>query len=286
VLAGVGVVGLLAMAIVGSDVFGLRSRVFGSARPPPRPPAVSRMADEAAPTGATATSVTAQKTVLRSQPWWQGVTTLSGAGPMTAPGFAISDGALQWRVKWSCESGQLSVTAAGRPRPVVDAGCPGNGTGYATTTGSVSLQVQAQGPWQLQVDQQVDVPLNEAPLAAMTAPGSVRVSTGSFYRIDKTGMGTATLYRLGDGSYALRFDDFFVTANSELDIRLSGLDEPKSSDQFLAAPSAIVAPLEVTTGSLNFSLPRDIDPNQYKSVVIWCRLINSAYSAATLRPAP
>jgi len=272
---------LLATAILGSDLFGIRSRVFGSARPEPRPAAVSRTADAPA-----STPVEAPKTVLRSQPWWQGVTTLTGVGPMTAPAFSVADGALQWRVKWTCQAGKFTVTGSGRSKPAVDAGCPGSGTGYGTTTGSVSLQVQAEGPWQMQVDQQVDVPLNEQPLAAMSAPGATRAATGSFYRIDQTGTGTVTLYRLAAGTYALRFDDFFVTANSELDIRLSGLDEPKTSDQFLAAPSAIVAPLEVTTGSLNFTLPADVDPTQYKSVVIWCRLINSAYSAATLRPAP
>lgn len=280
-LAALGVLALFASAILGSDLFGLRGRVFGSARPRPRLPAVSRQAD--APT---ATTVVPQKTVLRSQPWWQGVTTLSGAGPMTAPAFTVADGAVQWRLKWTCQSGRLTVTAPGRSRPVVDDSCPATGTGYGTTTGSVSLAVQAEGPWQMQVDQQVDVPLDEPPLPAMTAPGTLRVSSGAFYRIDQTGMGTVTLYRLVNGTYALRLENFFVTANSELEVKLSPLEEPKSSDQFLSAPAALVAPLEVTTGSLNFALPPDVDPNQYKSVVIWCRLIDSAYSAATLSPTP
>jgi len=278
-LAGLGVLALLASAILGSDAFGLRSRVFGSARPAPRPPAVSRLAD--APT---ATTIPAPKTVLRSQPWWQGVTTLSGVGPMAPPAFSVSDDAVQWRVKWTCQSAQLKVTAPGRSRPVVDAACPGTGIGYGTTTGSVSLAVQADGPWQLQVEQQVDVPLDEPPLPTMTESGAVRVGSGSFYRIDQIGTGTVTLYRLPDGTYALRFDDFFITANSELEVKLSSAEEPKSSEQFLAAPSALVSRLDITAGSLNFTLPPDVDPNQYHSVVIWCRLINSAYSAATLRP--
>ncbi len=281
VLGVVGVLALLASAILGSDAFGLRSRVFGSARPAPRPPAASRLAD--APT---ATTVVAPKTVLRSQPWWQGVTTLSGVGAMTPPAFTVSDDAVQWRVKWTCQSAQLTVTAPGRSKPVVDAACPGSGTGYGTTAGSVSLAVQADGPWQLQIDQQVDVPLDEPPLPAMTAPGAVRVSSGTFYRIDQIGNGTVTLYRLPDGTYALRLDNFFVTANSELEVKLSSAEEPKSSEQYLAAPSALVSRLDITTGSLNFTLPPDVDPNQYHSVVIWCRLINSAYSAAALRPVP
>jgi hypothetical protein len=205
---------------------------------------------------------------------------------MTAPAFDIGTGAVQWRAKWTCQSGRLVVTAPGRSRPVVDAACPGTGTGYGTTTGSVSLDVRTDGPWQMQVDQQVDVPLEEPPLPAMTAPGAAPIATGTFYRIDQPGSGSVTIHRLADGTYALRLDDFFVTANSELELKLSSLAEPKSSDQFVAAPSALVAPLEVTTGSLNFTLPAGVDPTQYKSVVVWCRLINSAYSAATLKPAP
>jgi len=278
-LAVVGVLALLASAVVGSDLFGLRGRVFGSARPEPRPAAVSRQAD--APT---ATTVAPQKTVLRSQPWWQEVTTLTGVGPMTAPAFAISDGAVQWRVKWTCQSGHLTVIAPGRSRPVIDANCPGPETGYGTATGNVSLDVRAEGRWEMHVDQQVDVPLDEPPLPAMAAPGAVRVSSGSFYRIDQTGTGTVTLYHLADGTYAIRLDDFFVTANTELEVKLSALEEPKTSAQFAGAPSALVSPLEVTVGSLNFILPADVDPTKYRSVVIWCRLINSAYTGATLRP--
>lgn len=278
VFTALGLLALFASAIVGANLFGLRGRVFGSARPEPRPAAVSRTAD--APT---ATTAVPQKTVLRSQPWWQGVTTIEGAGPMM-PTFDIATNAVQWRVKWTCQAGHLTVTAPPKARAVADAGCPGTGTGYGTATGKVGLQVQVEGPWKLQVEQQVDVPLNEPPLPAMTAPGAVKVAAGSFYRIDQVGTGTVTLFRLADRTYAIRLDDFFVTANSELEIRLSSAEEPKTSAQFLDAPSVAVTPLEVTVGSLNFTLPADIDPAQYKSVVIWCQRIDSAYSAATLRP--
>lgn len=203
---------------------------------------------------------------------------------MAAPAFNVADGAVQWRVRWTCQSGHIAIVVPARSRPVADADCPRGATGYGNTTGSVSLQVRADRPWEMQIDQQVDVPLDVPPLPATAAPGAVRVATGPFYRIDQTGTGTATIYRLGDGTSALRLDAFFVTANSELEVKLSSAEEPKTSDQFLAAPSALVAPLEVTTGSLNFILPAHMDPTQYKSVVIWCRLIDSAYSAATLRP--
>lgn len=289
-LTAVALLALLSTAILGSNAFGIREDVFGTARPAPRAPTASRQAKAPsaaaipAGDGAGAPTPPAVNTVLRSQPWWQSVITLTGTGPATTEAFTVADGAVQWRVKWSCDSGRLSVVAPGRSKPVVDAACPGPGTGYSSAAGTVRLAVQADGPWQLQVDQQLDVPLDEPPLPAMSAPGAERVSSGSFYRIDQTGSGTAALYRLADGSYAIRLEDFFVTANSELEVKLSALDEPKSSQQFSDAPSALVAPLDVTAGSLNFTVPPDVDPTRYKSVVIWCRLINSAYAGATLRP--
>jgi hypothetical protein len=205
---------------------------------------------------------------------------------MTAPAFAISGDALQWRVKWTCQSGHLVVRAPDQRRPVVDAPCPGTDVGYGVQKGNVSLQVTATGAWQMQVDQQVDVPLHEPPLPAMTAPGARPELTGSLYRIDQVGSGTVTVYRLPDGSHAIRLDDFFVTANSDLELQFSPLEAPRSTKQVTDnARSAPIASLDVTTGALNFSVPPDVDPSQYRSLVIWCEVANSAYAAATLRPA-
>ncbi|MDP9073654.1 MAG: DM13 domain-containing protein, partial [Actinomycetota bacterium] len=124
------------------------------------------------------------------------------------------------------------------------------------------------------------------PQTAMTAPGARVASAGSLYRIDQTGTGRVTVYRLVDGSYALRLDDFFVAANIDLELRFSPLDAPHTTGEYTSSPhSDVVAPLDITAGSLNFAVPKAIDPTQYRSVVIWCPLIQSAYAAATLSPA-
>ena len=275
-----GLLALLASALFGGNAYGVRERFLGSETPKPTPSAVSRAADTS-----TAATVEPKQTVLRSQPWWQGVTKLEGVGPMTTPTFTIDDDAVQWRAKWTCAAGQLVVRAPSRPRPLIDGRCPGTDVGYGIKTGSTSLEVTAEGPWQLQIQQQVDIPLSEPPLPAMTAPGATAVAAGSFYRIDQVGTGTVTLYRLADDTFALRLDNFFVTANSDLEIQLSPLDAPTSTEQFTKAPrSASISSLDVTTGSLNFAVPDGVNPNQYKSVVIWCERLFSAYAAATLRP--
>jgi hypothetical protein len=284
---------LIASALVGGNAFGLRDRIFGSALPKALPPAVSRAAgvpgSGATPNPALAPTTTggaAANTVLRSEPWWQSVVDLQGSGQATEPAFAVDPNAIQWRVTWTCQTGHLTVRAAGRARPVVDAACPGKGLGYATQTGSQIVQVSDDGPWQLHVDQQVDVPLVEPPTAAMTAPGTRPVLTGSLYKIDQSGSGSVTVYRLADGSYALRLDQFFVSPNIDLEIRFSPLPAPHSTDQYTSSsPSDVVAPLDITAGSLNFAVPAGIDPTRYHSVVVWCPLVQSAYAAATLAPA-
>ncbi len=282
-LSALGLLAVVASALVGGNVLGSRERLWGSESPVARPAAGSRVADPGTGENPTEAPAGRDQSVLRSQPWWQGLTTLEGTGSMTAAPFTVAEDALQWRVKWKCETGRLLVRAPNQARPVIDAACPGSGTGYGLAKGAVALQVTAGGPWNMVVDQQVDVPLHEPPLPVMSAPETRMVFTGSLYRMDQVGTGTVNVYRLGDGSHVLRLEQFFVTANVDLELRLSPLEEPRTTEQFMNAPSVWVAPLDVTTGSLNFTVPAEVDPARYRSLVVWCPLIDSAYAAATLR---
>lgn len=285
VLSLLGLVAVVASALVGGNLLGSREALWGSETPEARPAAGSRVAQSpAAGNGPTPTTPAArQETVLRSQPWWQGLTTLQGTGSMTAPAFSVVEDAVQWRVKWTCETGRLLVRVPNQARPVVDAACPGSDIGYGVRKGAVALEVTADGPWTMAVDQQVDVPLNEPPLPVMSAPGTQMVLTGSLYRIDQVGTGTVNIYRTADGSHVLRLDTFFVTANVDLELRLSPLEAPRTTEEYMGSPSVWAAPLDITAGSLNFTLPPDVDPTRYRSLVVWCPIIDSAYAAATLR---
>ncbi|MEX0658838.1 MAG: DM13 domain-containing protein [Egibacteraceae bacterium] len=274
VAAGIGLLALAVSALYGGDVFGVRTQLLGSDVPPPRPAAASRAAEGSAATSAEATRV-------RSSPWWQEVARLDGDGPDTAT-VALDEGALQWRAAWTCEGGSLVVSPDSDREPLVEATCPAEGAGFSTSTGPVGLEVEADGPWTLVIEQQVDVPLVEPPLDAMTAADTVAVATGSFYDMDQTGRGEMVVYRLADGGHALRLEEFFVTQNVDLEIHFSPLDAPRTTDEFLGARSEKVADLEITAGSMNFTVPDGVDPGEYRSVVIWCPPLQSAYAAATL----
>jgi hypothetical protein len=274
--AGLGFVVLLASFVVGADLFSSREALFGSATGSARAAATSR--------GGAFTSISskpAAKSVLRSQPWWQEVVSIDSSSKPGASTFSIDDGAIQWRVRWTCDSGRFVVRSAAKPEPLIDAPCSGTSTQTLTAKPGPNLRTEA-GDFTARVEQQVDVPLIEPPLPAMSAPAARRVARGSFYRIDQVGRGTVTAYRLANGRYALRLSDFYVTANIDLEIRLSPLRRPRTSRQYESAPARLAAPLYTTVGSMNFVLPRGVDPTRYGSVVIWCPTIVSAYAAATL----
>jgi hypothetical protein len=278
-VAWLGVIVLAATAVVGSNMFAVRDHLFGTATPNAAPPAAGRSATAG---DATQSTVAAAPTSLRSQPWWQDVTVLEGTGTTTSSPFTVASGALQWRVTWSCQSGRLQVRAPKQTRPVVDGACASGGVGYSASSGPLTVAVTADGPWRLEVAQQIDSALVEPPLPAMTAPGAAALASGPFYNIDKTGTGKVTLYRQADGKYALRLEDFFVSPTADLELRLSTAEAPRSTPDYLASRNELVVRMDITAGSLNYPIPAGVDPTKFKSVVVWCAPISSAYAAATL----
>ena len=274
-----GLIVVVVTAVIGSNVFEVRDHLFGTATPKPAPPAVGRVQGAVdAPN-----TLPAAPTSLRSQPWWQDVTTLDGVGNASPAPFTIASEAIQWRVTWSCDTGRLQVRGGAKAgKPILDAACPSGAAGYSDQTGPTALQVTADGRWHLVVAQQIDSPLVEPPLPGMTAPGASAVSSGTFYNIDKTATGKVTVFRQADGTYAVRLDDFFVSPTADLELRFSSLDAPHNSQAVQGASSDLVSVMDVTAGSLNYAVPAGLDPTKYRSVVIWCRPISSAYGAAIL----
>lgn len=278
------VLGLLVVVaglVVGGDFFGVRTQLFGEEAPEPREPAVSDQAggDASTTPGSQSDDSTPEATRVRSQPWWQHLATLEGPDA-SATDVDVDEGALQWRLRWECETGSLAVTTGGDG--LVDATCPDRGTEYLTDTGPTSVDVDGEGAWEATVEQQIDVPLEEAPLPEMDAADAQEVARGSFYDIDQTGRGEVVIYRLADDSYALRLDDFFVTPNVDLEIRLSPQERPQTTPEFDKPGSDYVETLEATAGSMNFPVPDDVDPTEAQSVVIWCPPVENAYAAASL----
>ena len=223
----------------------------------------------------------------KSQPYWSPVAAIEGIGNTTSTAFTVDGGALQWRVSWHCETAPftiVSVNASGQEsrRKLADAlSCPSDGEGFAADKGAQTLKVTTAGAWKATVEQQIDSPLVEPAPAGLA---SARVlGTAQVYDVDRDGGGTATIYELPDGTRLIRLEDFFVTINSDLELRLSESAGPKTTDEAVNVPFKVVAPLKATVGTMNYELPTDIDLSKYQSIVIWCEITRNAYAAASIQ---
>ena len=233
----------------------------------------------AAPAAGADTTVAGPKSAAR----WETVTTFNGSGAFQTPEFTILPNAIQWRVRFTCSTGTLRINSnppPRRPGPVVDATCPKEDTGYSIVTGAVRMSIEATGTWKAVVDQQVDTPLDEPLLPGMT-PDRV-ISSGSFYRVEVRGEGTAKLYRLADGRRILRFENFQTGENTDLFVWLSEVAKPATSAEAVNSPHVELTNLKSTVGSQNYEIPASIPTERIRSIVIWCQPVAIAYAAAAL----
>lgn len=220
----------------------------------------------------------------RAAPRWETVSTFTGSGPARTPEFDVLPEAIQWRVRWTCESGHLRVVAVPPPRrpgALIDGDCPSGPDGYSIQAGRSHLEIDASGPWKAVVDQQLETPLEEAPPPEL-ATGRV-VAQGTFHWVEKAGSGSARLHELPDGRRILRFEDFEVSANTDLFVWLSEAVDPQTTVEAQGAPKVSLGNLKSTVGSQNYAVPPDLATERIRSIVIWCEPVSVAYVAASLQ---
>ncbi|CAN5500524.1 hypothetical protein BH20ACT2_BH20ACT2_01160 [soil metagenome] len=230
----------------------------------------------------TAPSATTARDGPRGAARWETVATFSGRGDQRTEAFEILPDAIQWRVRFTCEGeSPYRLTTTPEPRragPIGAGRCPGE-EAFAIHTGQIRLGVEAPAGWTAVVDQQVDTPLDEPLLDAM-ATAAVEAE-GSFYDLDKTGEGTARLFRAPDGRRFLRFEGFETPVNTDLFVWLTEAARPPDSATAFAAERVVLGNLKSTIGNQNYEIPPDVGID-IRSVVIWCDPIAIAYTAAPL----
>ena len=220
----------------------------------------------------------------RAAPHWASLRDLRGKGATTTT-VDIDPGAIQWRLRWTCSDGEFAVKITPRPPDAENAmsRCPGSDEATYIGAGEHELAVSAQGRWKLSVEQQVDTPVREPALSGMTPKR--RLAQGAFARVERTGEGSAALYKLPSGRLAVRLEDFVTEPNTDLFVWTSPLRAPKSTRQILDAPHRSIAELKATVGDQNYLLPPSVSAKEVASIVIWCEPVRIAYTAAPLRAA-
>lgn len=129
-------------------------------------------------------------------------------------------------------------------------------------------------------DADTSAPAAEAP----SERDPVVVKRGMFRDADgfHRGEGSATLYRLADGSHTLRFEDFRVTNGPDLRVLLVAHPDPQGRGDVRDSANVELDRLKGNVGNQNYPLPPDVSPGDYESVVIYCRPFQVVFSVAPL----
>ena len=135
-------------------------------------------------------------------------------------------------------------------------------------------------PERLVVNRRVD----EAMPAAPDSSSPQRLVSGQFYSILHPTAGTATIYRMGDGSRVLRFTRFSTSNGPDVHVYMVASDDAKDVATVQQAGFIDLGVIKGNVGDQNYTLGPDVDLSKYRAVSVWCKRFSVNFGAARLMP--
>src|ERR1700735_475529 len=135
-------------------------------------------------------------------------------------------------------------------------------------------------PERLVVNRRVD----EASPAAQGNSSPQRLVSGQFYSILHPTAGTATIYRMGDGSRVLRFTSFRTSNGPDVHVYMVASDDAKDVATVQQAGFIDLGVIKGNVGDQNYNLGPDVDLSRYRAVSVWCKRFSVNFGAARLMP--
>lgn len=161
-------------------------------------------------------------------------------------------------------------------------------------------------PWNLVVDRTVDealpsatAPTDEGASTPTASTGDdtatadpdedasvTTLSRGRFASLEHETRGTALVVELADGSRFVRLEDLDTSNGPDLRVMLSSV-EPQE-DWYVYDDGALLdlGALKGNVGSSNYEIPDDVDPSEFRSIVVWCRRFSVGFGVAPVEIAP
>jgi hypothetical protein len=109
--------------------------------------------------------------------------------------------------------------------------------------------------------------------------------SGQFYSILHPTTGTATIYRMGDGTRVLRLTNFTTSNGPDVHVYMVASDDAKDAATVEQAGFIDLGAMKGNIGDQNYALAGDLDLAKYRAVSIWCKRFSVNFGAAALRPA-
>ena len=115
-----------------------------------------------------------------------------------------------------------------------------------------------------------------------SAGSPTRLASGSFHSVAHKSSGTATLYKLADGSRVLRLTDFETSNGPDVHVYLVAAQDAADNDTVTRSGFIELGSLKGNIGDQNYDLPSDVDLTKYRAVTIWCRRFSVNFATAPL----
>ena len=150
--------------------------------------------------------------------------------------------------------------------------------------GSASIPTNSQNISQAEA---ISILIASNPLETNTK-ANTKSRSGSFVSAEHTTNGKASII-LENGTYFIELDQTFKTSENGPDLfvvlhRSSNILNISKPPDFAIAEGdyALIAPLKSFNGKQRYKIPKNIQPDSFKSVAIWCRKFNATFGFAPL----
>jgi hypothetical protein len=130
-----------------------------------------------------------------------------------------------------------------------------------------------------------NIRVDEAMPAAQGAAAALPIELGTFYTILHPTSGTATIYKMADGTHMLRFTNFDTWNGPNVHVYMVAADDAKDAATVERAGFVDLGEIKGNVGNQNYILPSDLDMAKYRAVSIWCKRFSVNFGAAALKPA-
>src|SRR5277367_2511618 len=134
-------------------------------------------------------------------------------------------------------------------------------------------------PERLVTNIQVDEPF---PTASADTPAQA-LENGTFYSILHPTDGTATIFRLADGSRFLRLTNFKTSNGPDVHIYMVAADDAKDNTTVERNGFVDLGVIKGNIGNQNYALGADVDLAKYRAVSVWCKRFSVNFGAAPLK---
>src|SRR6202789_3672085 len=110
------------------------------------------------------------------------------------------------------------------------------------------------------------------------------LASGQFYSVLHPTAGTATIYRMGDGSRVLRFTYFTTSNGPDVHVYMVASDDAKDSASVLRAGFIDLGTIKGNRDNQNKTFNPKVDLSKYRAVSVWCKRFSVNFGAAGLMP--